>query len=48
MTNRPKPADDIKNAEKHEALKRALMRILDDTQVQETMLKFLRAQFGFR
>jgi hypothetical protein len=30
MTNRPKPADDIEKAEEQEALKRALMRLLDD------------------
>jgi hypothetical protein len=37
MTDQSKPADAIKQAEEYEALKRAVMRLLDDPQVQQKM-----------
>ena len=44
MTNQLEPADAIKQAEEYEALKRAVMRLLDDPQVQQKMLRLLQGQ----
>jgi hypothetical protein len=37
-------ADQIKKAELHEAVKRALIRLLDDPQIQQKIIALLRYQ----
>jgi hypothetical protein len=39
-------ADQIKKAELYEAVKQALMRLLDDPQVQQTILEILLQRIG--
>jgi len=48
MTDRSKPADAISQAEEYEALKRTVMRLLDDPQVQQKILELLTRQRSAR
>jgi hypothetical protein len=43
---RSKTEDEIKKAEQHEALKQALLRLLDDPQIQQKIVSLLRSRFG--
>ena len=46
VEDRSKTEDDIKKAEQHEALKQALLRLLDDPQIQQKIVSLLRGQLG--
>jgi hypothetical protein len=46
VDDRSKAEDDIKKAEQHEALKQALLRLLDDPQIQQKIVCLLRSQLG--
>ena len=46
MDERSKAEDEIKKAEQHEALKQALLRLLDDPQFQQKIVSLLRSQLG--
>ena len=41
-----KTEDEIKKAEQYEALKRMLMRLLDDPQIQQKMIAVIRRHLG--
>jgi hypothetical protein len=41
-----KAEDEIKKAEQHEALKQALLRLLDDPQIQWKIVSLLRSRLG--
>ena len=41
-----KAEDDIKKAEQHEALKQALLRLLDDPQIQQKIVSLLLSRLG--
>jgi hypothetical protein len=46
MEHRTKTEDEIKKAEQHEALKRSLLRLLDDPQVQQKIVTLLQGRLG--
>jgi hypothetical protein len=46
VDDRSKAEDDIKKAEQHEALKQALLRLLDDPQIQQKIVSLLRSRLG--
>ena len=46
MDDRSKAEDEIKKAEQHEALKQALLRLLDDPQIQQKIVSLLRSRLG--
>jgi hypothetical protein len=46
VDERSKAEDEIKKAEQHEALKRALLRLLDDPQIQQKIVSVSRSQLG--
>ena len=46
MEDRSKTEDDIKKAEQHEALKQALLRLLDDPQIQQKIASLLLGRLG--
>ena len=46
LEDRSKTEDEIKKAEQHEALKQALLRLLDDPQVQQKIVSLLRSLLG--
>jgi hypothetical protein len=46
VEDRTKTEDEIKKAEQHEALKRTLLRLLDDPQVQQKIVTFLSRRLG--
>jgi hypothetical protein len=46
VDDRSKAEDDIKKAEQHEALKQALLRLLDDPQIQQKTVSLLRSRLG--
>jgi hypothetical protein len=43
---RSQAEDEIKKAEQHEALKQALLRLLDDPQIQQKIFALVRSRFG--
>ena len=46
MEDRSQAEDEIKKAEQHEALKQALLRLLDDPQVQQNIVSLVRSRLG--
>ena len=46
MQDRTKTESEIKKAEQHEALKQALLRLLDDPQIQQKIVSLLRIRLG--
>jgi hypothetical protein len=46
VEDRSKTEDEIKKAEQHEALKQALLRLLDDPQIQQKIVSLLRSRLG--
>ena len=46
MENRTRIEDEIEKAEQYEALKRMLLRLLDDPQVQQKIVTLLRRRLG--
>ena len=46
VDDRSKAEDEIKKAEQHEALKQALLRLLDDPQIQQKIVSLLRSRLG--
>ena len=46
MEDRSKTEDEIKKAEQQEALKQALLRLLDDPQIQQKIVSLLRSRLG--
>jgi len=46
VEDRSQAEDEIKKAEQHEALKQALLRLLDDPQVQQKIVSLLRSLLG--
>ena len=46
MDDRSKAEDEIKKGEQHEALKQALLRLLDDPQIQQKIVSLLRSRLG--
>lgn len=46
MDDQSKAEDDIKKAEQHEALKQAVLRLLDDPQIQQKIVSLLRGRLG--
>jgi len=46
VKDRTQAEDEIKKAEQHEALKQALLRLLDDPQVQQKIVSLLRSLLG--
>jgi hypothetical protein len=46
VKDRSKAEDKIKEAEQHEALKQALLRLLDDPQVQQKIVSLLHSRLG--
>ena len=46
MEDRTKTENEIKEAEQHEALKRTLLRLLDDPQIQQKIVTLLHRRLG--
>ena len=46
MEDRTKTENEIKEAEQHEALKRTLLRLLDDPQIQQKIVTLLSRRPG--
>jgi hypothetical protein len=46
VDDRSKAEGEIKKAEQHEALKQALLRLLDDPQIQQKIVSLLRSRLG--
>jgi len=46
VKDRSKTEDEIKKAEQHEALKQALLRLLDDPQIQQKIVSLLHIRLG--
>jgi hypothetical protein len=46
VEDRAKAEDELKRAEQHEALKQALLRLLDDPQIQQKIVTLLHRRFG--
>jgi hypothetical protein len=46
VEDRTKAEDELKRAEQHEALKQALLRLLDDPQIQQKIVTLLHRRFG--
>jgi len=46
VKDRTQAEDEIKKAEQHEALKQALLRLLDDPQIQQKIVSLLRDRLG--
>jgi len=46
VKDRTQAEDEIKKAEQHEALKQALLRLLDDPQIQQKIVSLLRSRLG--
>jgi len=46
VEDRTKAEDELKRAEQHETLKQALLRLLDDPQIQQKIVTLLHRRFG--
>jgi len=46
VEDRTKAEDELKRAEQHEALKQALLRLLDDPQIQQKIVTLLHRRLG--
>jgi hypothetical protein len=46
VESRSKTEDEIKKAEQHEVLKQAVLRLLDDPQIQQKVVSILRSRLG--
>ena len=46
MEKRSRIEEELEKAEQHEALKQALLRLLDDPQIQQKIISVLRARIG--
>ena len=46
VTDQTKTEDEIKKAERHEALKQTFLRLLDDPQVQQKIVALLSRRLG--
>jgi hypothetical protein len=46
MEDRSRTEEKLENAQQHEALKQALLRLLDDPQVQQKIISILRTRIA--